>query len=237
MHIPNGFLDPKISTGLTFVAAGALAYCLEKVRQAAMSPAPAEAFAAAGKAASNIVGHGRRALTSFGESLLLKMGAVASLIFAAQMFNFPIDSGTSGHLLGGVLAAVLLGPCAGAIVISTILVVQSLFFGDGGIFALGANMINIAVIGTIGAYYIYYLIRKIFKGRVGFFVGVSIASWASVVAAAAACSLEIGLSRTFPLLETLKAMLKVHAVIGVAEALITVAALGVLGKMFMEEVK
>jgi len=237
MHIPNGFLDPKVSAGLGFAAAGALAYCFNKVREMVTSTVVQEAFATAGKTASNITSGAKRVHTSAGESFILKMGAVASLVFAAQMFNFPIASGTSGHLLGGVLAAVLLGPWAGAIVISIVLATQSLFFGDGGLFALGANIFNMAIIGAIGGYYIYYMLQKSIKGRTGFYVGVAIAAWASVFLAATACSLEIGLSRTYPLIDILKAMLKVHAVIGIAEALITIAALAALGKMFAGEVK
>jgi cobalt/nickel transport system permease protein len=160
---------------------------------------------------------------------------VGSLVFAAQMFNFPVSSGTSGHLLGGVLAAVLLGPWAGAIVISTVLVIQSLFFADGGMFALGANIINMAGLGAIGGYYIYYWLKKLIKGESGRYVAAAIAAWASVVLASSLCAIEIGLSGTFPLMDVLKAMVKVHAVIGIAEALITVAAIGALGKLFTEE--
>jgi cobalt/nickel transport system permease protein len=235
MHIPNGFLDPKVSAGLSFAAAGALAYCFNKVREMATSAVAQEAFAAAGKAVSNITSGARRVLTSAGESLLLKMGAVASLIFAAQMFNFPIAAGTSGHLLGGVLAAVLLGPWAGAVVISAVLIIQSLFFADGGLLALGANIVNMAVIGTIGAYYIYYALRKVTKNESGLYIAAAVAAWASVVLASSACAIEIGLSGTFPLTDALRAMLKVHVVIGTAEALITVAALSTIGKVFMEE--
>lgn len=235
MHIPNGFLDPKVSTGLGFASAGALAYCFAKVREAATFPAVQEALAGAGRAVSTVGGKMKRTLSLNGETLLLKMGAVASLIFAAQMFNFPVASGTSGHLLGGVLAAILLGPCAGAIVISAVLIIQSLFFADGGLMALGANIVNMAVIGTIGAYYIYYALRKVMKNESGLYIAAAVAAWASVVLASAACAIEIGLSGTFPLTEALQAMLKVHAVIGIAEALITVAALGALGKMFTEE--
>jgi len=221
MHIPNGFIDPKMATGLGLASAGALAYCFAKVKALVASPVLKEALAGVGKTISSISGKAR---SSFGDTFIIKMGAVASLIFAAQMFNFPVAQGTSGHLLGGVLAAVILGPWAGTIVISAILTIQSLFFADGGILVLGVNIFNMAIIGSIGGYYIYYGTKRL----VGFFPGAAIAAWLSVVAAAAATALELGLSGTFELIETMKAMLSVHAIIGIAEAAITIAVLGLI---------
>jgi len=86
-------------------------------------------------------------------------------IFAAQMFNFPINKGTSGHLIGGVFASVLLGPLEGVVVIAVVLIVQSLFFADGGIMALGANITNMAIFGSFVSYYIYAGLKKIIPGN------------------------------------------------------------------------
>jgi len=234
MHIPNGFLDPKTSAGFGLVSAAVLGYCIAKVRAAVTSPALQEAFAGVSKSISTFSGKTRTVLSAFGEKYLIKMGLVSSLIFAAQMFNFPIDQGTSGHLLGGVLAAVILGPFGGAIVLAAILAIQSIFFADGGLLALGANIFNMAVIGAIGGYYLYYGIRKLGKfgiGSRGFYLAVAIAAWGSVVTAAGACALEIAFSGTIKLSAVLPAMLKVHAIIGIAETIITCVALALVLKI------
>lgn len=219
MHIPDGFLDPKITTGLIGVAAAALAYSVAKVREMVTALVPAEALATVGKGVGNMVGGMRRVLTGDGERIIYKMGMVSSLVFAAQMFNFPIGQGTSGHLIGGVFSAVILGPFAGTIVISAVLAVQSLFFADGGLIALGSNIFNMAVVGTFLSYYIYYSIKKVAPE----WLAITIASWTSVVLASFACAFEIGLSGTTPFAAVIPAMFKVHAVIGIAEALITLS--------------
>lgn len=231
MHIPDGFLDPKISSGLIAVAAAALAFSLAKVREVVIALAPAEALAAVGKGMGNVVGGMRRVLTGEGEQFIYKMGMAASLIFAAQMFNFPISQGTSGHLIGGVFSAVILGPFAGTIVISTVLAVQMFFFADGGLLAIGANIVNMAVVGTILAYYLYYLLKKIMPE----WTAILIAAWTSVVLASFACALELGISGTIPFETVIPAMFKVHLVIGIAEALITVALVNIFRVMLKQE--
>jgi len=228
MHIPNGFLDPKVSAGASFAAAGVLGYCIAKVRQALSAAVPEAVFASMGNIACNVTEGSKKLISSFAENHLMRMGAVASLIFAAQMFNFPVANGTSGHLLGGVLAAIAVGPFSGAIVLSMILTVQSLFFADGGILALGANILNMAVIGTLSSYYIYYFINKMFKNNLGFYAGIFLAAFFSVLTASIACSFEVALSGTIELSQVLPAMASVHARIGIAEALITIMAVEVL---------
>jgi len=148
MHIPDGFLDPKISTGLLGAALGVLGYCLAQVTKAVTALVPGRVLAAASNALGNVQMGGRRVLTKLGEKKISRMALVAAWVFSAQMFNFPVASGTSGHLIGGVFAAVLLGPFAGAVVISVVLAVQSFFFADGGLMALGANIVNMAVLGS-----------------------------------------------------------------------------------------
>lgn len=229
MHIPDGFLDPKVSTGLMSAAVLAVGYSFAKVRAMVTALKPAEVLAVAGKNVSNMVSGMKRVLTPSGEKIIYKMGMVASLVFAAQMFNFPINQGTSGHLIGGVFAAVILGPFAGLIVIVVVLAVQSLFFADGGILALGANIINMSVFGAMAGYYIYYLLKK----YVPEWMAILLSAWASVPLAALACAVEIGLSGTLPYMIVILAMVKVHMVIGIAEAIITLA----LIKIFRMAVK
>ena len=231
MHIPNGFLDPKMSAGLGLASAGVLAYAVAKVRALVTSPALQKAFGAVGSGIKSIGGDLKRTFTDFGQRLMVRMGLVGALVFAAQMFNFPVAKGTSGHLIGGVLAAVILGPWAGAIVVAAVLTIQSLFFADGGILVLGANIFNMSVVGAIGGFYVYKLIRDKIGGIKGFYVGAALAAWLSVFVASGVCALELALSGTYGFAETMKAMLSVHALIGLGEAAITVVTLALLIKI------
>ena len=207
-------------------AAAVLGYCFAKVKAAVTVIVQQPAFAAVGKGIKSLVGGGRTALTKLGEQKIYLMGMVASLIFAAQMFNFPIGQGTSGHLLGGVLAVVLLGPFAGTLVIAVVLGVQAIFFADGGLLALGANIINMAFFGALVSYYFYAGLRKYLSEQ----VSIGISAWVSVVLAAFACSIEIALSGTIGFGLVIPAMFKVHAVIGIAEAMITVVLIDIFRK-------
>ncbi|MEM3420708.1 MAG: energy-coupling factor ABC transporter permease [Candidatus Hadarchaeum sp.] len=157
------------------------------------------------------------------------LGVLAAFIFAAQMLNVPVAGGTSGHLLGGVLVAVFVGPLAGSIVMSSIFAVQAIFFQDGGITALGANIINMGLIGTIIGFYIYLAFTKISKTK-GVIIGAAVASWISVVLASAACALELAASGTSPLWIALPAMVGIHSIIGVIEAAMTVTVIGFVMK-------
>jgi cobalt/nickel transport system permease protein len=157
------------------------------------------------------------------------MGVTAAFIFAAQMINFPVIGGTSGHLLGAVLAAVLLGPWAGTLVMASVIAVQSLLFQDGGLLAMGANIVSMGVIGTIGGYAIYRSLCRILGGEErGRRPAAAIAAWTAVMLGAAAISLELAASGTSPLAVVLPAMLGVHVFIGVGEAVITVGALSLI---------
>jgi cobalt/nickel transport system permease protein len=150
------------------------------------------------------------------------MGMMAAFVFAAQMVNFPVGPGVSGHLLGGVLAAVVLGPWAGAVVIATVLIVQCLLFQDGGLTALGANFTNMGLVGAVGGYAVYAPIRRTIGGRRGVLVGAMIAAWFSVLLAAGAFTIELAiLGDKHEFFRILSWMALVHAVIGVGEALIT----------------
>ena len=191
MHIPDGFLAANTWVPAWLISVGGLGFCLKKTAQ------------------------------TFKDRMVPLMGVMAAFIFAAQMLNFPVMAGTSGHLLGGVLAAVLLGPYAGAIVIALVLVVQCLIFQDGGLTALGANIFNMSFIGACGGYFVYNIIRKTVVNDMGIIIGAGFAAWLSVVAASSACAIELAISGTLPLTVALAAMAGVHALIGIGEAAIT----------------
>ena len=158
------------------------------------------------------------------------MGVTAAFIFAAQMINFPVVGGTSGHLLGAVLAAVLLGPWAGTLVMASVIAVQSLLFQDGGLLAMGANIVNMGVIGTMGGFAIYLALCRLLGGEErGRLPAAAIAAWSAVMLGAAATSVELAVSGTSPLAVVLPAMLGTHVLIGIGEALITVGALALIG--------
>jgi len=161
------------------------------------------------------------------------MGVCAAFIFAAQMINFPIPGGTSGHLLGGTLAGVMLGPWAGALVMTVVFIVQGTLFQDGGLTVLGANIFNMGLIGTFGGYYLYKALRSAFgfNSWRGMSIAVAIAAWTSVVIAALVCAIELALSGTVPFAVAVTAMLSWHVLIGVGEAIITVIATSYVWKV------
>lgn len=165
-----------------------------------------------------------RSNKSLGERQVPLMGVMAAFIFAAQMINFPVAGGTSGHLLGGALAAITLGPWAGMLVMTAVIAVQALLFQDGGLLVMGANILNMGLITVAIGYGLY---RGVSSGSRTLKLTVAgIAAWISVMAGALFTSLQLWLSGTSQLQIVIPAMLTVHALIGVGEALITVAALG-----------
>lgn len=154
------------------------------------------------------------------------MGVVAAAIFAGQMLNFAVAGGTSGHLMGAAIAIILLGPWATVIVMTTVVGVQAIIFQDGGLVALGANLLNMAVIGPFVAYTVYQFFRRISGGKNwGNYAGGFTAGWASVFITALAVALQLALSGTTPANLAVPAMALVHTAIGVGEGLITVGAL------------
>ncbi len=168
----------------------------------------------------------RRTSRSLDERAVPLMGVMAAFIFAAQMVNFQVAGGTSGHLLGGVLAAVLLGPWAGTLVMASVIAVQGLVFQDGGLLVMGANIFNMGIIGTLGGYWVYRALASLLGGEDrGRLPAAGIAAWLSVMGAALAITIELVISGTTPIELALPVMLGVHGLIGVGEALITVAAL------------
>ncbi|OQX64404.1 MAG: cobalamin biosynthesis protein CbiM [Anaerolinea sp. 4484_236] len=151
------------------------------------------------------------------------MGIMAAFIFAAQMINFPVAGGTSGHLLGGALAAIVLGPWAGILVMTAVIAIQALLFQDGGLLVMGANILNMGLLTAAIGYGLYRIVEGRSRGTKLAMAGG--AAWLSVMAGALAVSFQLWLSGTARLDIVLPAMLGVHALIGLGEALITVAAL------------
>ena len=197
LHAPDGFLNLPIAAALWAVTIVVTAYAVKRTNQ------------------------------TFDDRAIPLMGVTAAFIFAAQMFNFQVVGGTSGHLLGGVLAAVLLGPWAGTLVMVAVVAVQGLVFQDGGLVAMGANIFNMGIIGTIGGYVVYRALSAVLGGEQRARIpAAGVAAWLSVFLAAGAMALELGLSGTTDLVLALTAMLSIHALIGIGEALITMAALG-----------
>jgi cobalt/nickel transport system permease protein len=195
LHIPDGYLSLPVSLGTGAIALVLVALSLNRVQ------------------------------SDYKDRTIPLMGVCAAFIFAAQMINFPIIGGTSGHLMGGTLAGILLGPWAGSLVMSVVFIVQTVIFQDGGLTALGANITIMGLVGTFGGYYLYRLVRNLL-GRhtwVGMSVSTAIAAWMSVVSAAAICAVLLALSDTVSLGVAMVAMLTWHLMIGIGEALITVA--------------
>ncbi|HSJ36167.1 MAG TPA: energy-coupling factor ABC transporter permease [Acidimicrobiia bacterium] len=156
-------------------------------------------------------------------------GITAAFVFAAQMFNFPVAAGTTGHLIGGALAAILLGPSVGAIVVTIVVVVQALAFADGGLTALGYNVLNMAIIPAYGGYAVFRLFRKVFPKTGGGVIGAGgLAAWASVVMSSIGFSIEWLFGATAPVSfdDVFGAMVGVHAFIGIGEGIISALAVG-----------
>ncbi|GIK51817.1 MAG: energy-coupling factor ABC transporter permease [Planctomycetaceae bacterium] len=192
MHIPDGFISMPINVGAAVVSASACAAALARTR------------------------------ATMGEKQVPLVGLTSSFIFAAQMLNFPVAMGTSGHFLGALLAAALLGPLESCLILAVVLAIQCLFFADGGLLVLGTNVLNMGVVGGMGGWLVLVGLRAILpRGRSAFLGAVAVASWASVMLAAAACSAELVFSGVEPASHVFSAMLGVHALIGIGEGLIT----------------
>lgn len=155
------------------------------------------------------------------------MGVLAAFIFAAQAINFPVAAGTSGHLLGGALAAITMGPWAATLIMTAVVAVQGLLFQDGGLLVMGWNILNMGVFTAFSGYATYSVVRRLMPSRsrwAGAFVG----AWLSVEVGAIATAFELAASGTSPLQFGLPAMAGVHALIGLGEAVITAGAVALL---------
>ena len=193
LHIPDGFLSFIVSAVCWAISAMILRVAISRTNK------------------------------SLGEKQVPLMGVMAAFIFAAQMINFPVAGGTSGHLLGGALAAIVLGPWAAMVVMTAVIAVQSLLFQDGGLLVMGANILNMGLLTSVIGYGLYRAVLG--RSRRVKLVVAGFAAWLSVMAGALATALQLWLSGTSNLQTVMLAMLGVHALIGIGEALITVAAL------------
>ncbi|GHF64344.1 hypothetical protein GCM10010218_52350 [Streptomyces mashuensis] len=199
MHVPDGFIDAPVSLGTGAVAAASVAVCLRGAR----------------RELSDAQGTDRTAPLA---------GLVAAFVFAVQMLNFPVAAGTSGHLLGGALAAILVGPYTGVLCISVVLLMQGVLFADGGLTALGVNITDMAVVTTVVAYAVFRLLVKVLpRRRRAVPAAAFAAALVSVPAAACAFTLIYALGGTtdVPLGQVFTAMVGVHVLIGIGEAVIT----------------
>jgi cobalt/nickel transport system permease protein len=194
VHIPDGFIDGPTSVAAAAVAVGGIAVCV------------------------------KRSAHDLDERTVPLAGVVSAFIFAVQMLNFPVAAGTSGHLLGGVLAAVLVGPYLGALCVSVVLLVQALLFADGGLSAFGLNVVNMAFVTTFAGYGLFLVLRRVLPRRASAVVVASgIAAGLGVVLASLAFTVEYALGGTggAAVATVAGAMVGVHALIGIGEGLIT----------------
>jgi cobalt/nickel transport system permease protein len=199
VHIPDGFINGATSAGFGIAAAGGLGAALRQT----------------GKYLS--------------ERQVPLAGLVAAFVFAAQMVNFPVISGMSGHLLGGVLAAVLVGPWAAFVVVSVVLMVQGIFFADGGLSALGLNIVNLGFLGAVGGYAVYRVLLKVMpKDDRGVILAAGIAAGVAVPVAAMGFVLQYAVGGTTDLSvgSVFAAMLATHILIGIGEGIITAMVIG-----------
>jgi cobalt/nickel transport system permease protein len=196
LHIPDGFLSTAVSLVGWALAVAAIAFALRQTRG------------------------------QLGNKQIPLMGVLAAFIFAAQAVNFPVAGGTSGHLLGGALAAIILGPWAAVLVMTAVIGVQALLFQDGGLLVLGFNIVNMGVLTAFMGHFVYQLLKRLLgEGRSSLLLAGALGAWASVMVGALATAVELAASGTSPLGVALPAMTGVHALIGIGEALITIGAL------------
>ncbi|MEU5093836.1 energy-coupling factor ABC transporter permease [Streptomyces sp. NPDC020996] len=199
MHVPDGFIDAPTSAAAGAVAATAVAVSLRGARR------------------------------ELDERTAPLAGLVAAFIFAVQMLNFPVAAGTSGHLLGGALAAILVGPFTGVLCVSVVLLMQGILFADGGLTALGVNITDMAIVTTVVAYALFrFLVKVLPRRRRSVTVASFVAALVSVPAAAVAftCVYAVGGTTDVSIGKVATAMVGVHVLIGVGEAAITALTVG-----------
>lgn len=201
LHIPDGFLSTPVALVGWVAALLIIAFALRQTRN------------------------------QLGERQIPLLGVLAAFIFAAQAINFPVAGGTSGHLLGGALAAIVLGPWAAVLVMTAVIALQGLLFQDGGLLVMGWNIINMGVLTAFTGYLIYMFLRRALgvNHRSLLIAGI-IGAWCSVEVGALATAIQLALSGTSALNIALPAMVGVHALIGIGEALITVGALTLIAR-------
>lgn len=195
MHIPDGFIDLPTSAVVGLLAVSGTAIALKKAKN------------------------------ELDDRTAPMAGLTAVFIFAVQMLNFPVAAGTSGHLLGGALATVLVGPYAASLALTVVLGIQALLFADGGLSALGLNIFNMSIVGVATSYLVFIIAKKILpKVRGSIPLAAGIAAFISVPVAATGFAIQyaIGGTGTAPASTVFAAMFSTHVLIGIGEALITV---------------
>lgn len=193
LHIPDGFLHNVVSAVCWLIAAVVIAIAV------------------------------RRSQAKFDERLVPLAGIMAAFIFAAQMINFPVAGGTSGHMVGAALAFIVLGPWLGMLVMAAVIILQALLFQDGGLVVMGANLIVMGIVPGFIGYQVYqFAVNGTQKVKLG---TAAVAAWASIMAAALVTALLLAFSGTISATIAIPAMLGIHALIGIGEALITTAVL------------
>lgn len=209
MHMGNELMSPAVGAGLAAVAAGGLAFAIAKARP------------------------------EMDDRKIPLMGVMGAFVFAAQMMNFPILPGTSGHLGGGALLAIALGPHLACICMASILIIQCLIFQDGGLMALGANIINMAIIGSYLGYAVYRVAAFAVRGKLSGPAAAFAAAWVAVVAGSVAVPIETALAGRLavPFGSFVVAMVGIHVVIGLVEGAITVATLAYVHAIRPEAVR
>ena len=191
MHIPDGFIDGRTAATTAVLSAAGVGLALRQARK--RLPA-------------------RR---------VPLLGLAAAFLFAAQMINFPVAGGTSGHLMGGVLVAALLGPSAAVVVLTTVLIVQCFLFADGGVLALGANVFNMGIVAVTAGYAIYRFVCRLLPGAQGQVAALAFGSWCSTLLAAICCAGELAWSGMVHWTIAFTAMVTAHMIIGLGEGLIS----------------
>ncbi len=199
LHIPDGFLSAPVAITGWVIAVLTIAFALRQTRE------------------------------QLGERQIPLLGVLAAFIFAAQAINFPVAGGTSGHLLGGALAAIVLGPWAAVLVMTAVIALQGLLFQDGGLLVMGWNIMNMGILTAFTGHLTYLLFKRILgEQRRSLLIAGAVGAWLSVEVGALATAIQLGISGTSPLALALPAMLGVHVLIGIGEALITVGALSLI---------
>lgn len=201
MHIPDGFLDVKTALTAAVVSAGAISYSIKQTREV------------------------------LDDRQVPMMGVAAAFIFAAQMVNFPVAGGTSGHLIGGTLAAVTFGPWAAMLIMTAVLIIQSFVFQDGGISALGGNILLMAVVAPLIGYTVYSLLVGSGESRTRVLGSIFVAGWISTVTASLVAAVMLSISNVVSIQVAIPAMVGWHTLIGIGEGLITVLVVSYLAKV------
>lgn len=195
MHIPDGFLSKEVFISFSVVSVIGISIAAKRVKK------------------------------NLDEKLIPIMGIMSAFVFVAQMVNFPVVAGTSAHFMGTALVAIMFGPAASVLIMSAVLIVQTLVFQDGGITALGANIFNMGIAAGVISGVINHYLRNFPK------VAAFLAGFFSIVVASLFCAVELGISGTTPLKTSAISMVSIYSIIGVFEGVITVIVLNFIKKI------